>query len=64
MEVWSSWEVGHWQHASKGYIQSLVPTFLPASCLTLDKVSSAESPYYNGIWPHYVLRINEAKDCG
>ena len=30
-----SWEVGHWQQASKGYIQSLVPTFLPASCLTL-----------------------------
>lgn len=30
-----SWEVGHWQQASKGYNQSLVPTFFPASCLTL-----------------------------
>lgn len=37
MEVGPSWEVGHWQQASKGYIQSLVPTFLPASCLTLDE---------------------------
>lgn len=47
-------EVGHWQHASKGYIRCLVLSFIPASCLTLGEESSLQwylaSPWAQNQW--------------